>query len=50
MTYNNVTNLIAALKPMDARVRAAIVNDELEQFGTSAEVELVSLSYELQRM
>lgn len=30
MSYNNMTELIAALKAMDARVRAAIINDELE--------------------
>lgn len=42
MSYNNVTDLIAALKAMDARVRAAILHDELEEFGKSAEDELVS--------
>ena len=41
MFYNNVADLIAALKAMDARVRVANVNNELESFGTSAEDELV---------
>ena len=42
MSYNNLTDLIAALKAMDTRVCAAIVQDELDQFGTLAEGELVS--------
>lgn len=44
MSYNNVTDFIAALKAMDARVRAAISTDALEQFITAAEGELVSQS------
>ena len=44
MSYNNVTDFIAALKAMDARVRAAIFTDALEDFITSAEHELVSRS------
>jgi hypothetical protein len=50
MSYNNVTELIAALKAMDARVRAAIVQDELDQCGELAEDKLVSRSYEWERM
>jgi len=41
MSYNNVTNFIAALKAMDARIHVAIFTDALEQFVTSAEGELV---------
>ena len=44
MSYNNVTDFIAALKAMDARIRAAISTDALEQFITSAEGELVRRS------
>jgi len=44
MSYNNVTDFIAALKAMDARVRVAIFTDVLEQFVTLAESELVSQS------
>ena len=43
MSYKNITELIAALRAMDARVRTAIVQDELDQFGTLAKGELVSL-------
>jgi hypothetical protein len=50
MSYNNVTELIAALKAMDARVHVAIVQNELDQFGKLAEDKLVSRSYEWERM
>jgi len=42
MSYNNLTDLIAALKAMDEKVRAAVSADALEEFVTSAEGELVS--------
>jgi len=44
MSYNNVTDFIAALKAMDAHVRVAIFTDALEQFVMSAEGELVRRS------
>ena len=44
MSYNNVTDFIAALKAMDARVHTAIFTNVLEQFVTLAESELVSQS------
>lgn len=42
MSYNNVEELITALRAMDARVRAAILEGEVDKFIQEAEGEMVS--------